>query len=313
MTRILAVGRYSDVDAVALAAMGAQALPSAAALAALPAALRAEVHGVAFMGHESFGAAEMDLLPALRVIANFGVGYDNIDVGAATARKVLVTNTPEVLSDDVADLAVGMLIAQSRGFDAGIASVRSGDWQRRGPLPLARRVTGRRVGILGLGRIGREIADRLAGFKCQIHYCARTPRQTPGWTRHGDPLSLARAVDDLVVAVVGGEETRGLVSAEVIAALGPDGVLVNIARGSVVDEPALIAALEQGRLRGAALDVFWNEPAVDPRLAALPNLLPLPHVGSATVESRAAMGELQRRNLSAVLAGQAAVTPVNAP
>ncbi|MBP8930637.1 MAG: 2-hydroxyacid dehydrogenase, partial [Paracoccus sp.] len=219
---------------------------------------------------------------------------------------------PEVLNDDVADLAVAMWIAQARDFEIAIQNARSGDWGRGVRLPLARKASGRRVGVLGLGRIGREIADRLAGFKCEIHYQSRSRKDTPaGWTYHADPADLAHAVDDLIVAVVGGPETEGFVSAEVLAALGPDGVIVNISRGSVIDEEALIGALQSGAIRAAALDVFRNEPQIDPRLLALSNILPLPHIGSATVETRAAMGALQRANLRAILAGQDPETPVN--
>lgn len=146
---------------------------------------------MAFMGHDPFGGATMDLLPGLRVIANFGVGYDAIDVTAATARGIRVTNTPEVLNDDVADLAVAMWIAQARDFEIAIRNARSGDWERGVRLPLARKASGRRVGVLGLGRIGREIADRLAGFKCEIHYQSRSRKDTPaGWTYHADPVDL---------------------------------------------------------------------------------------------------------------------------
>ena len=312
MGAVLAVGSYDPADAEALlGGFDAALLPDLAALAALPPEARAQVRGLAYKGGEDFGAAQMDLLPALQVIANFGVGYDAIDVAAATARGVLVTNTPDVLNDDVADLAVALLLAESRRLVAAETWLRSGHWAAGGSLPLARKFSGRRVGILGLGRIGREIADRLAAFKCEIHYFSRQPKQTPGWTWHDSPLALAGAVQDLVVSVVGGAGTRGLVDAAVLQALGPDGVVVNIARGSVIDEEALIVALQSGRLRGAGLDVFRGEPAVDPRLVAAENTVLLPHVGSATIETRAAMGALQRDNLRAVLAGRPALTPVN--
>lgn len=307
---ILAIGSYSDIDRAALDAMGAAAVASLEGLAALSQDQRGRTEGVAYKGGEPFGAAQMDLLPALRVIANFGVGYDAIDLPAATARGITVTNTPDVLNDDVADLAVALWIALNRGFEPALTHLRSGGWAGGAPLALGRKASGRRVGILGLGRIGREIADRLAAFKCDIHYWSRSAKDAP-WTPHPDPVALARAVDDLIVITVGGPATEGLVSAAVLDALGPDGVLVNVARGSVVDEAALIDALSAGRLRGAALDVFRSEPAVDPRLLALENVLPLPHIGSATVETRAAMGDLQRRNLAAVLEGRPAETPVN--
>ncbi len=313
MTKVLAIGQYTDNDSAALTAeFDAVALAGPDGIAALPEEQRAGFTALAYKGHPPLTGAHMDLLPALRVIANFGVGYDAIEVPAATARGIVVTNTPDVLNDDVADLAVAMLIAQARQMPRAENWLREGNWLHGKDLPLARKMSGRRVGILGMGRIGREIADRLAAFKCEIHYQSRSEKQTPaGWTYHADPVSLAQAVDDIVIAIVGGPETEGFVSAEVIAALGADGVIVNISRGSVIDEDALIQALEKGVIRGAALDVFRKEPDLDRRFLALENALLLPHVGSATVETRAEMGALQRRNLAAVLSGAAAVTPVN--
>ena len=312
MGAVLAVGPYAPTEAAALReAFGALLLADLADLAALPEAERQSVAGLAYKGSEPLDGAVMDLLPGLRVIANYGVGYDAIDIAAATARRVQVTNTPDVLNDDVADLAVALLLAEARRLVAAETWLRSGHWAAGETLPLARKLGGRRIGILGLGRIGREIALRLAAFKCEIHYYSRAEKDTPGWVWHDSPLALAGAVQDLVIAVVGGPQTEGLVSAEVIGALGPDGVIVNIARGSVIDEEALIVALQTGRIRGAGLDVFRAEPAVDARLIAAGNTVLLPHIASATVETRAAMAALQRRNLYAVLAGEAAVTPVN--
>lgn len=312
MTRILAVGPYSDSDAAALARdLDAHSLPGPAALADLPEATRAGIVAVAYKGHHAFGAAEMDLLPGLKLVANYGVGYDAIDTAAATARGVRVTNTPDVLNDDVADLAVGMLLMQVRQLAQAQDWARSGQWAAKGEYPLNRKFSGGRVGILGLGRIGREIANRLAAFKMEVHYHSRAPKQTPGWTFHADPVALAGAVDYLVVALVGGAETRGYVSRSVIGAMGPRSILVNISRGSVVDEGALLDALESGAIGGAALDVFLNEPHIDPRFYALPNVVVQPHQGSGTVETRAAMGQLQRDNISALLAGRPLLTPVN--
>ena len=252
----------------------------------------------------------MDLFPALGLIANFGVGYDAIDMAAARSRGIRVTNTPDVLNDDVADLAVAMLLAQSRQIVQGSDWVRSGRWSQEA-LPLNRKVSGRRVGIAGLGRIGREIADRLAAFKIGIHYHSRQPKDVPAdWTYHPDPVALAAAVDDLIVAVVGGADTVGYVSAAAIAALGPDGVIVNISRGSTIDEAALLDALEARRIRAAALDVFLNEPDLDPRFLSLDNVLLQPHQGSGTIETRKAMGALQRDNARAFLAGRDLLTPV---
>lgn len=311
MAQVLAIGSYSDADRAALQSdLGAQLLGGLDEIAALSAAERQGVTALAYKGHAALNGAIMDLLPGLRLIANFGVGYDAIDVADATARGIRVTNTPDVLNDDVADLAVALLIAESRRMAAADAWTRAGNWPQ-GEFPLARKMSGRRVGVLGLGRIGREIADRLAAFKAEIHYFARSEKPTPGWTWHADPVALAQAVDDLVIAVVGGPETAGLVSAEVIAALGVDGIVVNISRGSVVDEAALLDALETGALRGAGLDVFQNEPRIDPRFLALQNVTLLPHVGSATFETRAAMGALQRRNILALLGDEPLLTPVN--
>ena len=313
MTQTIAIGTYTDTDSAALAGeLGARILPDLAALAALPDAARQGVRALAYKGHDPLGGAQMDLLPALEVIANFGVGYDAINVADANARKVLVTNTPDVLTEDVADLAVALILAHSREVVPAAQYVLDGDWARGVNLPLAYKVSGRRVGILGLGRIGQQIAQRMAAFNCPIHYWSRGPKDTPeGWTWHETPEALAANSDFLVIALVGGAETAGLVSEQVIAALPGNAVVVNISRGSTVDEDALIAALEAGRIRGAALDVMLNEPNPNPRLLALPNVLLLPHIGSATVETRAEMGALQRRNIAAVLAGQPAETPVN--
>ncbi len=286
-------------------------MPSADAIAALPEAVRTRVRALAYKGGGSLGAAHLDLLPGLGIVANYGVGYDSVDVDAATRRGIRVTNTPDVLSDDVADLAVAMLLAQSRQMTQGSDWVRSGRWASEGDLPLNRKVSGGRAGIMGLGRIGREIANRLAAFKMEIHYHARGEKETPAWTFHADPVDLARAVDFLFVALVGGVATEAYVSAAVIEALGPDGVLVNISRGSTVDEGALLDALEAGRLRGAALDVFRGEPDIDPRFLRLDNALLLPHQASGTIETRKAMGQLQRDNVAAFLAGRDLLSPVN--
>ena len=311
MTEVLIIGTYAAMDTDALRAeFGGPELPALADLDRLPAGTRAQIRAVACKSHETFGPAEMDKLPALELIARYGVGYEAVDLPAATARGIVVTNTPDVLNDDVADLAVAMWLGLLREVERGIANVRSGAWAAGGP-PLARKATGRRVGILGMGRIGRELADRLAAFKCEVHYSARSPKPTPeGWQFHPDAVSLAAVVDDLFVTVVGGAETEKLVDAEVLAALGGDGHLINLSRGSVVDEPALLAALTGGVIRGAALDVFLNEPRPDARLVGLPNVLPLPHIGTATIETRRDMGRLQRANIQALLDGKPVLTPV---
>jgi lactate dehydrogenase-like 2-hydroxyacid dehydrogenase len=311
-TQVLIVGRsFSDEERARLeAAFPTAYVDGPADLAGLDADLRAGITAVTFKGHAPFGAEAMDTLPSLGLIANFGVGYDAIDVAAADARGIKVTNTPDVLNDDVADLAVGMMLAFSRDMIRGHALVASGDWARQG-LPLNRKMSGSSVGICGLGRIGRDIADRLAAFKMEIHYHARSEKETPGWTYHADVVSLAKAVDYLVVALVGGPETQDYVGRAALEALGPRGVLVNISRGTTVDEAALLDALEQGTIAGAALDVFLNEPDIDPRFRALDNVVLQPHQGSGTVETRRAMAELQLANVTAFLAGAALVTPVN--
>jgi lactate dehydrogenase-like 2-hydroxyacid dehydrogenase len=311
MSEVLSIGTYAAMDAEAMRAQfGGPELPALADLDRLPAADRQLIRAVACKSHEPFGAPEMDKLPALELIARYGVGYEAVDLPAAAARGIIVTNTPDVLNDDVADLAVAMWLGLLREVERGIASVRSGAWAAGGP-PLARKATGRRIGILGMGRIGRELADRLAAFKCTVHYCARSPKSTPpGWQFHADALSLANAVDDLFVTVVGGTETTRMINTDVLTALGADGHLINLSRGSVVDESALLTALETGTIRGAALDVFLNEPSPDPRLVSLPNVLPLPHIGTATIETRRDMGTLQRANIRAILDGKPALTPV---
>ena len=312
MTRTLVIGKYSNTDRTALSnTFAPRFIDAPQSLGILNEATRAAVTVVALKGHASFGADEMDQLPALDLVANYGVGYDAIDVTAADARGVKVTNTPDVLNDDVADIAVGMLLCQSREMMQASAWARSGEWASKGEYRLNRKATGSRAGILGLGRIGREIANRLAAFKMDIHYFARSEKNTPGWIYHANPVSLASAVDFLVVALVGGKETEKFVSADVIAAMNPRGVLINISRGSTVDEAALLEALETGKIAGAGLDVFLDEPNINPRLYALENVVIQPHQGSGTNETRTAMGQLQRDNMAAYLAGQPLLTAIN--
>ena len=312
MTHTLAIGPYNDDEKQGLTReLSPIYLDGPAGVANLDAAQREAIKAVAYKGHHAFGATEMDLLPNVGVVANYGVGYDAIDVKEASARGIKVSNTPGVLNDDVADLAVAMLIMQGREMEHASAWARSGKWAEQGEYRLNRKVSGGRVGIVGLGRIGREIADRLAAFKMDIHYWSRSEKDTPDWTHHSDPVSLANAVDYLIVALVGGPDTEQFVSKEVIAALGSRGVLVNISRGSTVDEGALLDALESGAIAGAALDVFLNEPKIDARFYALDNIVIQPHQGSGTVETRAAMAKLQRDNVLAFLGAKDLLTPVN--
>ena len=260
-------------------------------------------------GGAAVGAAEMDALPDLAAIANFGVGYDNVDVAEATRRGIVVSNTPDVLTDAVADLAVFLVIDVLRGITAADRFVRSGAWGRGERVPLTRDVRGSVVGVLGLGRIGTAAAERLEVFGAEVHYHSRSPKDVV-WTYHATPTALAAASDVLLVLTPGGAGTDGLVDAAVLDALGPDGHLVNVARGSVVDEDALVAALEAGRIAGAGLDVFADEPHVPAALLEREDVVLLPHVGSATTQTREAMGRLVLDNVDAFLARGELVTPV---
>jgi lactate dehydrogenase-like 2-hydroxyacid dehydrogenase len=261
-------------------------------------------------GGPKIDAATIDACPDLGLIACCSVGYDNIDVAHARSRGVAVTNTPDVLTDDVADLAIALMLGAGRRIARHDAYVRAGEWARKGPPPLTRRMSGRRVGILGLGRIGHAIADRLVPFGSEIAYFSRSPKTDAPWRHEPDPVALARWAEVLIVSVAGGQGTAGLVSAEVIDALGPEGILVNIARGSVVDEAALVDALVSGRLGGAGLDVFAQEPHVPEALFGLDTVVLQPHQGSATVETRAAMARLTLDNVAAFFAGRPLLTPV---
>ncbi|SFD44469.1 2-hydroxyacid dehydrogenase [Roseivivax sediminis] len=312
MTDTAAIGNYKPHEREDLtAAFDPLHLDKISELARVDAGERDLVRAVAYKGHLPFDGEMMDLLPNLGVIANYGVGYDAIDVDAATERGIRVTNTPDVLNDDVADLAVAMWLMQRREMEQASRWAREGNWKEKGEYRLNTKASGGTAGILGLGRIGREIADRLSAFKMEIHYHSRSEKDTPGWTYHADPVSLAGAVDSLFIALVGGAETENYVSKEVIEALGPEGVLVNISRGTTVDEGALLDALESGALGGAGLDVFRGEPDIDPRFYKIPSVVIQPHQGSGSVATRGAMAQLQRDNISAFLTGNALLTPVN--
>jgi lactate dehydrogenase-like 2-hydroxyacid dehydrogenase len=277
--------------------------------AALLASLRDRCVGLA--GSKTCDAAIMDALPRTKVIAHCGVGYDGVDVAAATARGIKVSNTPDVLTDDVADFALALTLATLRRIPQGDRYVREGRWEREGSMSFGQRMWGRRVGILGLGRIGREIALRCEAFKMQIAYHSRSARDAP-YRYYASLTEMARDVDILIAIVPGGAGTRHLVNREVLDALGPQGVLINVARGSVVDEPALIAALKDGRLGAAGLDVFADEPRVPEDLRDMTgNVVLQPHQASATHETRLAMGRLVLQNLLAGVAGKPLVTPVN--
>ena len=272
-----------------------------------------EITAVVTSGSTGADAGLMSALPNLGAVVNFGVGYDTTDVDAAAARGVGVSNTPDVLTDCVADTAVGLMIDVMRQFSASDRYVRAGRWPVEGMYPLTRQVSNTRVGIIGLGRIGSAIAKRLSAFGCTISYHNRNRVADSAYEYVSSPEELAHGVDVLVVAAAGGSGTRKLVGRKVIDALGADGYLVNIARGSVVDEEALVEALTQGRLAGAGLDVFADEPNVPEALLTMDNVVVLPHVGSGTVQTRAAMEELTLRNLDSFLASGELVTPVSMP
>jgi len=256
-------------------------------------------------------AEHLDLLPALRAIVNFGVGYDSTDVEEARRRGVVVSNTPDVLTDCVADTAVWLVVDVLRRFAAADRYVRRGDWAQGRPWALTRRVAGARVGIVGLGRIGRAVAHRLEAFGADLAYTGRSEKPDTSYRFVPTPAGLAHEVDVLVVTAAGGAGTRHLVDAEVLDALGPDGLLVNVARGSVVDEQALVSALRDGRLGGAALDVFADEPHVPGALLERDDVTVLPHVGSATVETRQAMADLVLANVERFLRDGTLVTPID--
>lgn len=242
-------------------------------------------------------AALIGALPALRVISSFGVGLDKIDLAAARARGIAVGFTPDVLNDCVADAAFALLMDVARGISAADRFVRRGDWPRAA-FPLSTRVSGKRLGIVGMGRIGKVIAHRSLGFDMEVRYHTRRPADGVPYAHEPSLEALARWSDFLVIATAGGPQTRGLISAAVIEALGPQGFLVNIARGSVVDEAALVHALAAGQLGGAGLDVFANEPEVPDALLCLDNVVLLPHIASNTRETRQAMADLVELNLA---------------
>lgn len=276
---------------------------------ALIASVADRVRGIATTGTVGAKAELIEALPKLEIIACFGVGYDGVDVDAARRHGVIVTNTPDVLTDCVADLTLSLLLAVARRICAADRYVRAGRWLQ-GPMPLASKVGGKTCGIVGLGRIGSAVAKRAEAFGMRIAYHGPRSKKNVPYRYYPSLTQLARDADYLVLTAPGGPETRHLVDAAVIDALGPEGTLINVARGSVVDEAALVDALKSGRLGAAGLDVYEHEPQVPETLMALENVVLLPHVGSATRETRAAMGELTVANLRAHFAGQPLPTRV---
>ncbi|MEL6168608.1 MAG: 2-hydroxyacid dehydrogenase [Pseudomonadota bacterium] len=264
---------------------------------------------VATDGHWGVPEDVAAALTNLKVVSSYGVGYDAIDAPAFAERGILVAHTPDVLNDEVADTAIMLWLAVSRRLIVADRWVREGRWEAEGNMPLTRSVQNRTVGIVGYGRIGQTIAARAGAFGARILYHARSKKDAPG-EFYPDLKEMAAEADVLVAITPGGPATRHLVSAEVIAALGPEGILINVSRGSVVDEPALVAALQEGRLGGAGLDVFDAEPKVPDALKSMEHVVLAPHVGSATVETRAAMGQLVCDNLSQFLKDGKVLTSV---
>ncbi len=277
-----------------------------------PAAFAAVAHNIRAIsgGGESRVNAELiGKLPALELVSVFGVGYDGYDVPALKARAIPLTNTPDVLTDDVADMGMALMLSVARRVPQNDAYLRAGKWLN-GPAPLARKMSGARLGIVGLGRIGLAIAQRAAGFGMSIAYTTRTQRKDVAYIYYPNAAELAGQVDFLMVITPGGAATKGLIDAKVLAALGKDGYLINVARGSVVDETALVAALEAGVIAGAGLDVFEKEPHVPQALIDRDNVVLSPHAASATWQTRRAMADLAYGNLRAHFDGLALLTPI---
>ncbi|MBB3609652.1 2-hydroxyacid dehydrogenase [Rhizobium sp. BK602] len=269
------------------------------------------VRAIATRGELGANRAMIEACPKLEVISVYGVGFDAVDLAACRERGIRVTNTPDVLTNDVADLGIAMMLCQSRGMLGAETWVRDGSWASKGLYPLKRRVWGRRAGVLGLGRIGFEVAKRLKGFDMQIAYSdVEAKSYATDMEFVADPVKLAEQSDFLFVTLAASAATRHIVGKEVIEALGPEGMLINISRASNIDEDALLDALETGKLGSAALDVFEGEPKLNERFLTLDNVLLQPHHASGTIETRKAMGQLVRDNLAAHFAGQPLLTPV---
>jgi len=267
------------------------------------------VQAIATLWQWKLDADVFDKLPDLKVISNFGVGYDAIDAVEAAKRGIIVAHTPDVLNDEVVDTTLMLWLAVSRELVPSERWARSGEWEAKGAYPLTRSIRNRTVGIVGLGRIGLGIAEMAEGYGSTILYHTRTPKNV-AYTHYADLVEMARECDVMIVITPGGASTRHLVNADVMHALGPEGILINVARGSVVDEVALVAALETGRLGAAGLDVFDEEPKIPEALKTMDNVVLLPHVGSASLETRQAMGDLVCDNLSSWAKEGRVLTPV---
>jgi lactate dehydrogenase-like 2-hydroxyacid dehydrogenase len=259
--------------------------------------------------HGLTGAELMNALPNLEIVSSFGVGYDTVDTREAAKRGIVVTNTPGVLDEEVADTALGLLLCTVRQFPQADRFVRSGQWLK-GEFPLSATLRGRKAGIIGLGRIGKAIARRLEAVGLPVSYHGRRPQEGVSYPYYPTAAALAEAVDVLVVIIPGGAATKNMIGAEVLQALGPNGVLINVARGSVVDEDALIEALRSRTILAAGLDVFVDEPRVRQELLEMDHVVLFPHIGSSTHHTRDAMGQLVIDNLLAFFEGRGPLTPV---
>jgi lactate dehydrogenase-like 2-hydroxyacid dehydrogenase len=257
-------------------------------------------------------AAFQARFPKLKMIGNFGVGYDSVDVLAAAKRGIIVTNTPDVLTEEVADTALGLLLNTVREFGLSENYLRAGKWATDGDYPLTRgSLRDRTLGMVGMGRIGQAIAKRVEAFGVPVVYFSRSKKAGVANTYFGNLIDMAKAVDTLMVITPGGAGTKNMINAEVLAALGPRGILINVARGTVVDEPALMSALRTKTIQAAGLDVFWNEPKIDPAWMTVPNVTLFPHVGSGSVYTRDGMGQLLVDNLVGYTKGIAPKSPVD--
>lgn len=307
---VLVIGPYPPWDMEPLEAQfSVHKLWEAADRSAFIAAHADKIKAIATRGELGANADLIGALPHLEIISCYGVGTDAIDLNAARARVIKVTNTPDVLTEDVADIAIGLMLSIARQMPKADAYVRSGNW-RKANMPLVTRVCGKRLGVIGMGRIGAAVARRAAGFDMKISYCNRYVRSDVAYPCANSIVDLARHSDFLIATVAGGAATAKLIGAEVFDALGEQGFFINVARGSVVDEAALIDALNQNKIAGAGLDVFLNEPNIDERFFTMENVVLQPHHGSGTIETRKAMGNLVRANLDAHFAGQALLTEV---
>jgi D-3-phosphoglycerate dehydrogenase len=269
-----------------------------------------EIRAIVTKGEIGASAALMERLPKLGLVACYGVGIDAIDKGWCAAHGIPVTNTPDVLTEDVADMAFALLLGVAREISRADRWVRDGNGIKEGSMPLTTRVWGKRIGIVGLGRIGRAVARRAEGFGMQISYSGRTRKDDVAYPWHPTPAALAPTVDILVCCAMGGPTTQGLIDRAAFEALRPGSIFVNVSRGSCCDEAALLDAIRSGRIGMAGLDVFWNEPAIDPAFVSVPNVLLAPHAASGTVETRKAMGQLMRDNVEAHFAGKPLLTEV---